>query len=172
MRSWLLLTAVVVMLVAEAVDVGATPLMADPGKPVVFWPPGIAVLDSNFHPHPDRNRVFYVGSRKQTRVWWAKYTSIAYDPAYNFKKYGVLAIFYKGQAAGFEAGFEPKIESIEESAAGDLSAKITVACYNETSCGGAQPDPSHPWGILILVRIVKQSLLVPPKTVHVTTASA
>jgi hypothetical protein len=28
---------------------------------------------------------------------------------------------------------------------------------------------SLPWGILIEVLIVKQSLLVPPKTVHVTT---
>jgi hypothetical protein len=170
MRSWLLLPAVVVALVAAAA--GAKPLAAGPGKPVVFFPPGIGVLDSGFHPDKDANRVFYIGSRKQTRVWWAKYTSITYDPEYNFKKYGVLAIFYKGQAAGFEAGFDPKIEYIEESAAGELSAKITLTCYGATSCGGHRADPSHPWGIMILVLIVKRSLLVPPKTVQVTTASA
>jgi hypothetical protein len=31
-------------------------------------------------------------------------------------------IFYKGQGAGFGAGFDPKIEYIEESPAGDVSA--------------------------------------------------
>jgi hypothetical protein len=170
MRSWLLFPAVVVALVADAA--GAKPLAADPSKPVVFWPPAIGSLDSGFRPDKDKNRVFYVGSRKQTHVWWTKYTNIAYDPEYNFKKYGVLAIFYKGQAAGFRAGFDPKIDYIEESAAGELSAKVTITCYNATSCRGAQADPSHPWGIMILVLIVKRSLLVPPKTVQVTTASA
>jgi hypothetical protein len=170
MRSWLLLPTVLVALVGTGA--GAMPLKADSDKPVVFWPPGIGVLESSFHPHRDRNHVFYVGSLKQARaVGLTKVTPIAYDPYYNFKKYGVLAIFYKGQAAGFEAGFEPKIEFIEESAAGDLSAKVDIACYDAPSCGDAQPDPSHPWGILIDVLIVKQSLLVPPKTVHVTTAS-
>jgi hypothetical protein len=168
MKSRLLLGALLVTLVSEGA--AAMPLKADSNKPVAFWPPGIGTLDSSFHPHRDRNHVFYVGSRKQARaVGLTKILPIAYDPYYNFKKYGLLVIFYKGQAAGFGAGFEPKIEFIEESAAGDLSAKVDIACYNATSCGGHQPDPSHPWGILIEVLIVKQSLLAPPKTVHVTT---
>jgi len=129
----------------------------------------------NFHPHPDGNRVYYAGSLKQARGW-AKFTSIPYNLCpyncdYDFRKYGVFVIFYKGQAAGFGAGFEPKIELIEESAAGDLSAKVDVACYGETSCAGHQVDPSNPWGMYILVRIVKRSLLTAPKTVHVTTVS-
>jgi hypothetical protein len=171
MKSWLLVPAVLVGLVGAGA--GAMPVRADAEKPVVFWPPGIGVLDSSFHPHRDRNHVLYVGSLKQARaVGLTKVLPIAYDRYYNFKKYGVLVIFYKGQAAGFEAGFDPKIEFIEESAAGDLSAKVDLVCYNATSCGGHEPDPSHPWGILIEVLIVKQSLLVPPKTLHVTTASA
>ena len=170
MKSRLLLGALLVTLVSEGA--AAMPLKADPNKPVACWSPGIGTLASSFHPHRDRNHVFYVGSRKQARaVGLTKILPIAYDPSYNFKKYGVLAIFYKGQAAGFGAGFEPKIEYIQESSAGDLSAKIDIFCYDEPSCGGHQPDPTHPWGILIDVLIVKQSLLVPPRTVHVTTAS-
>ena len=170
MKSRLLLGALLVTLVSEGA--AAMPLEADPNKPVAFWSPGIGTLASSFHPHRDRNHVFYVGSLKQARaVGLTKVLPIAYDRYYNFKKYGVLVIFYKGQAAGFGAGFEPKIEYIQESSAGDLSAKIDIFCYDEPSCGGHQPDPTHPWGILIDVLIVKQSLLVPPRTVHVTTAS-
>jgi hypothetical protein len=154
---------------------GATSVTADPPKPVVFLSPEIAPLAHNYHPGPDRNRVYYAGSLKQARGW-AKFTSIPlnlcpYNCEYDFRKYGVFVIFYKGQAAGFEAGFDPKIEFIEESAAGELSAKVDVPCYGATSCAGHQPDPSHPWGMYILVRIVKRSLLVPPKTVHVPTSA-
>ena len=174
MRSWLLLPTLLIALVGKAA--GATPITADLGKPVVFLPPEIGSLAPDDHPRPDRNRVYYAGSLKQARGW-AKFTSIPsnlcpYNCENDFRKYAVFVIFYKGQAAGFGAGFEPKIEFIEESAAGDLSAKVDVACYGATSCGGHQPDPSHPWGIYILVRIVKHSLLAAPKTVHVTTASA
>ena len=174
MRSWLLLPTLLIALVGKAA--GATPVTADPPKPVVFLSPEIATLASNFHPHPDRNRVYYAGSLKQARAW-AKFTSIPYNLCpyncdYDFRKYGVFVIFCQGQAAGFGAGFDPKIEFIEESAAGDLSAKVDVTCYGATSCAGRPPDPTHPWGIYILVRIVKHSLLTAPKTVHVTTASA
>ena len=173
MNRRLLLLAVLVALIGEAA--GATPLKADSEKPVAFLSPEIASLASTFHPRRDANRVYYGATLKQTRAW-ARFTSIPYNLCpynceYDFRKYGVLVIFYKGQAAGFGAGFEPKIEYIEESPAGDLSAKVDIACYGASSCGNAKPDPSHPWGIYILVRIVKRSLLVPPKTVHVITAS-
>src|SRR5919201_494367 len=129
MKSRLLLGALLVALVSEGA--AAMPLEADPYKPVAFWYPGIGMLASSFHPHRDWNHVFYVGSLKQARaVGLTKILPITYDPSYNFKKYGELTIFYKGQAAGFGAGFDPKIEYIEESSAGDLSAKIDIFCYD------------------------------------------
>ena len=172
MRSWLLLFAVVGALAAGVV--GARPIAAESDKPVVFLSPELASVDPNFRPHPDRNRVYYAGSLKQARGW-AKYTSIPYNLCpyncdYDFRKYGVFVIFYRGQAARIEGGFDPSIDYIEESSAGELSAKVIASCY-APSCKEAQADPSHhQWGMYILVRIVKKSLLVPPKTVRVTTA--
>ncbi|HEX6680870.1 MAG TPA: hypothetical protein VF063_09515 [Gaiellaceae bacterium] len=173
MRRWLLLDVVVVALVVGAAT--AAPLKADTGKRVVFLSPELAAVSAKFHPRPDRNRVFYAGSLRQARGW-AKFTSIPYNLCpdnceFDFRKYGVLVIFYKGQAARYDGGFDPRIDYIEESAAGELSAKVTAACY-APSCKEAQPDPSDQWGMYILVRIVKKSLLVPPKMVRVTTASA
>ena len=172
MRSWLLLVAVVVALAAGAV--GAAPIDAESDKPVVFSSPELAAVDPNFHPHPNKNRVYYAGSLKQA-LGWAKYTSIRnnlcpYNCEFDFRKYGVFVIFYKGQVDRIEGGFDPSIDYIEESAARELSAKVIAACY-APSCKEAQADPSdHQWGMYILVRIVKKSLLVPPKTVRVTTA--
>jgi hypothetical protein len=172
MKRWLLLPAIGVTLVTGAGT--AAPLKADSGNPVVFLSPELASVDPNFHPHPDRNRVYYAGSLKQARGW-AKYTSIPYNLCpnnceYDFRKYGVFVIFYKGQVDRIEGGFDPRIDDIEESAAAELSAKVTAACY-APACKEAQADPSdHQWGMYILVRIVKKSLLVPPKTVRVTTA--
>ena len=171
MRKWLLLPAVAVTLVIGATT--ATPLEADPGSPVVFLSPELASVAPNFHPHPDRNRVYYAGSLKQARGW-AKYTSVPYNLCpnnceFDFRKYGVFVIFYKGQGARYEGGFDPKIDYIEESAAGELSAKVTTPCY-APSCKVAQSDPTDQWGMYLLVKIVKKSLLVPPKTVRVTTA--
>jgi hypothetical protein len=32
--------------------------------------PELASVDPNFHPHPDRNRVYYAGSLKQALAGW------------------------------------------------------------------------------------------------------
>jgi len=37
----------------------------------------------------------------------------------DFRKYGLLAVFYKGHSAGFD----PEAQSVEESAAGELSVR-------------------------------------------------
>jgi len=90
-----------------------------------------------------------------------------YNPVdVDFKKYGVLAVFYKGHSAGFD----PEARSVEESAAGNLSAEITLECYNAAYCATPPYDPAHPWGIYVLLLIDKGSLVAPVKTLSVTTA--
>ena len=122
---------------------GVTPLKAYSEKPVVFLPPEIASLDSTFHSRRDANRVYYAATLKQTRGW-ARFTSIPYNLCpynceYDFRKYGVLVIFYKGQAAGFGAGFEPKIEYIEESPAAICRPGLTSRATGPRLVGTRSP---------------------------------
>jgi hypothetical protein len=136
---------------------------------VSFWEKGWGVLSPNFHPRRDGNRVFYAGSLKQARKGAFRFTSIGvpYKPVdIDFKKYGVLGVFYKGHSAGFD----PEAQSVEESAAGNLSAKITLECYNATYCAAPPRVPAQPWGIYVLLVIDKRSLVAPIKTLSVTTA--
>jgi len=142
---------------------------ADPHQPVSFWEREWGVVSSNFHPRRDGNRVFYAGSLKQARKGAFRFTALGlpYNPVdFSFKKYGVLGVFYKGHSAGFIA----EAQSVEESAAGNLSATITLGCYNATYCATPPYDPSHPWGIYVLLLIDKRSLVAPVKTLSVTTA--
>jgi hypothetical protein len=173
MKGWLLLLAIAALLLAGgAVALPPPPPPPPPlplpicrQEPVSFCEPGWGVVDGNFHPRRDGNRVFYLGSLEQARkARWARPFPFTYDPAYNFKKYGVLAVFYKGHSAGFE----PEAQSVEESAAGDLSATFRLECYNAMLCATPPYDPAHPWGIVVLLLIDKGSLLAPPKTLHVT----
>jgi hypothetical protein len=92
---------------------------------------------------------------------------LPYNPVdIDFKKYGVLGVFYKGHSAGFD----PEAQSVEESAAGSLSAKITLECYNAAYCATPPYDPAHPWGLYVLLVIDKRSLVASIKTLSVTTA--
>jgi hypothetical protein len=170
MKGWLLLVAIGALLLARGAAGRPAPPPSLPCRqePVSFCEQGWGVVGANFHPRRDGNRVFYVESLKQARrLGWARYLGIPYDPtAYNFKKYGVLAVFYRG----YSVGFDPQAQSVEESAAGDLSATIRLECYNATFCATPPYDPTHPWGIYVLLSIDKGSLLAPPKTLHVTTA--
>jgi hypothetical protein len=168
MRSWVLLLAISALLLTGGAAALSRPT-ADPHQPVSFWEREGGVVSSNFHPRRDGNRVFYAGSLKQARKGAFRFTALGlpYNPVdFSFKKYGVLAVFYKGHSSGFEA----EAQSVEESAAGNLSATITLECYNPTYCATPPYDPSHPWGIYVLLLIDKRSLVAPVKTLSVTTA--
>ena len=142
----------------------AEPLGTRSDKPVTFWAKEGGEVDSSFHPRKDRNRVFYAASLKQDRGWMG-FTSIPYNPGdYNFKKYSLLAVFYKGHT-----GFSANVQSVQESAAGDLSATIAVDCYNPSLCAAPPSEPSPSWGIYVVIQIDKRSLVRPPKTLYVTT---
>ena len=143
--------------------------MRDPHQPVSFRETEWGAVSPNFHPRRDGNRVFYAGSLKQARKGAFRFTSIGlpYNPVdIDFRKYGVLGVFYKGHSAGFD----PEAQSVEESAAGNLSAKITLECYNATYCAAPPRHPAQPWGIYVLLVIDKRSLVAPIKTLSVTTA--
>jgi hypothetical protein len=161
MRSCLLLLMTAGLLAASAA--AAEPLGTKSEKPVTFWEKEGGEVDSGFHPRKDRNRVLYAASLKQDRGWmWV--TSIPYNPGdYNFKKYSLLAVFYKGHE-----GFSATVQSVQESPAGDLSATVTLDCYNPSLC--ASPPPDSFWGIYVVIQIDKRSLVRPPKTLYVTTA--
>jgi hypothetical protein len=167
MRGFLVAFSVACMLLASGAAAG--PLDADSSKPLakkVVFVPGVeaGVAQSGFHPPRGGNRVFYAASLKQARGW-ARFTSIPNNPGdYDFSKYSVLAVFYKGRSVA-----DATFDSAQESAAGDLSAMVTLVCDNPL-CPAPPNDPSHPWGMYVLVKIVKPSLLKPPKTLHVATA--
>ena len=74
---------------------------------MTFWAREFGAVGPGFHPRKDRNRVFYAASLKQGHGW-VSFTSIPHNPAdYNFKKYSILAIFYKGHSAGFLLNHPP-----------------------------------------------------------------
>ena len=57
-------------------------------------------------------------------------TSIPNNPGdYDFKKYSVFAVFYKGHQ-----GYSATVGSVQESPAGKLSATVAVDCYNPSLC--------------------------------------
>jgi len=164
----MLLLAIATLLSAEG-SAALPPPNVDPQQPVSFRETEWGALPPNFHPRRDGNRVFYAGSLKQARKGAFRFTALGvpYNPVdFSFKKYGVLGVFYKGHSAGFIL----EAQSVEESAAGNLSATITLECYNATYCATPPHDPSHPWGIYVLVLIDKRSLIAPVKTLSVTTA--
>ena len=168
MRGWVLLLAMATLLSVEGAA-ALPPPNADPHQPVSFWEKGSGALPPNFQSRRDGNRVFYARSLKQARKGAFRFTSIGlpYNPVdIDFKKYGVLGVFYKGHSAGFD----PEAQSVEESAAGNLSATITLECYNATYCAAPPRVPAQPWGIYVLLVIDKRSLVAPVKTLSVTTA--
>ena len=155
MRGWVLLLAMATLLSVEGAA-ALTPPNADPHQPVSFWEKGSGTLPPNFQSRRDGNRVFYARSLKQARKGAFRFTSIGlpYNPVdIDFKKYGVLGVFYKGHSAGFD----PEAQSVEESAAGNLSATITLECYNATYCATPPRVPAEPWGIYVLLVIDKRS---------------
>jgi hypothetical protein len=162
MRSCLLLLVTTGMLAASAA--AAEPLGTKTDKPVTFWAKEGGVVDSGFHPRKDRNRVFYAASLKQDRGWMS-FTSIPNNPDdYNFKKYALFAVFYKGHQ-----GYSATVQSVQESPAGALSARVTVDCYNPSLCAAPPPELADFWGIYVVIQIDKRSLVRPPKTLYVTT---
>jgi hypothetical protein len=168
MRGWVLLLAMASLLSAGG-TAALPPPNADPHQPVSFWEKGWGAVPPNFQPRRDGNRVFYARSLEQARKGAFRFTSIGlpYNPVdIDFKKYGVLGVFYKGHSAGFD----PEAQSVEESAAGNLSATITLECYNATYCATPPRVPAEPWGIYVLLVIDKRSLVAPVKTLSVTTA--
>jgi hypothetical protein len=145
----------------------AKPLDASSGKPLfkrlVFHQGeagAVEANDSRFNPRKDGNRVFYAASFKQASGW-AGVTSIpANDEPYDFGKYAVLAVFYKGCTLyGFDF---PEVSSVRESVAGGLSATITLK-------GAKCAAPPDLWGMYVLTLIDKRSLDGRPKRLHVTT---
>jgi hypothetical protein len=160
-RSCLLLLMTAGTLAASAA--AAEPLGPKTDKPVTFLDREGGSVRPDFHSRKDRNRVFYAASLKQDRGWmWT--TSIPNNPGdYDFKKYSVFAVFYKGHQ-----GYGATVRSIEESPAGKLSATVAVDCYNPSLCA-APPDPADSWGIYVVVQIDKRSLVRPPKALYVTT---
>lgn len=160
MRSCLLLLVSTGLLAASAA--AAEPLGTKSDKPVTFLAKEGGEVDSSFHPRRDRNRVFYAASLK---YGWMGFTSIPYNPGdYNFKKYSVLAVFYKGHT-----GYSATVQSVQESAAGDLSATVAVDCYNPSLCAAPPSEPAASWGIYVVIQIDKRSLVRPPKALYVTT---
>lgn len=153
----------------SAAGAGASPrAAADPQQPVWFFENEWGAVSSNFHPRRDGNRAFYARTLKQARKGAFRFTSIGlpYNPVdIDFRKYGLLAVFYKGRSAGFD----PEAQSVGESAAGQLSAKITLECYNAALCATPPYDPGA-WGIYVVLMIRKGSLVAPVKTLSVTTA--
>jgi hypothetical protein len=142
----------------------AEPLGTKSDEPVTFLEREGGLVNSDFHSRKDRNRVFYAASRKQDRGWmWV--TSIPNNPGdYDFKKYSLFAVFYKGHQ-----GYSATVRSVQESPAGRLSATVAVDCYNPALCA-APPELANFWGIYVVIQIDKRSLIRPPKTLHVTTA--
>jgi hypothetical protein len=177
MRAWLLLLPIAALLLAGGAAALPSPPPPSPPlpplpcrqEPVAFCEKEWGQLPSNFHPRRHGNRVFYATSLKQARQGAFRFTALGlpYNPVdVSFKRYGVLGIFYKGHSAGFD----PEAQSVEESATGQLSAKITLECYNATSCATPPNDPAQPWGLYVLLVIDKRSLVAPVKTLSVTTA--
>jgi hypothetical protein len=166
-RGSVLVLAIVGLL--SAAGAAASPSStADPQRPVWFFEKEFGAVPSNFHPRRDGNRVFYARTLKQARKGAFRFTSfgLPYNPVdVDFRKYGLLAVFYKGHSAGFD----PEAQSVEESAAGELSAKITLDCYNAALCAAPTDDPGA-WGIYVVLMIKKGSLVAPVKTLSVTTA--
>jgi hypothetical protein len=160
MRSCLLLLVSTGLLAASVA--AAEPLGTKSDKPVTFLAKEGGEVDSSFHPRRDRNRVFYAASLK---YGWMGFTSIPYNPGdYNFKKYSVLAVFYKGHT-----GYSATVQSVRESPAGDLSATVAVDCYNPSLCAAPPSEPAASWGIYVVIQIDKRSLVRPPKALYVTT---
>jgi hypothetical protein len=177
MKGWLLLLAIAALLLAGGAAALPPPPPPPPPplppwpnchqEPVSFCEKEWGAVPSNFHPRRDGNRVFYAATLKQARKGAFRFTSygLPYNPVdVDFKKSGLLAVFYKGHSAGFD----PEAQSVEESAAGDLSATIALECYNATFCATPPYDPSA-WGIYVVLVIDKGSLVGPVKTLHVTT---
>jgi hypothetical protein len=163
MRSWLLLLITAGVLAANAA--AAEPLGTRSDKPVTFLNREGGSVESSFHPRKDRNRVFYAASLKQDRGWMG-FTSIPNNPGdYNFKKYSVFAVFYKGHQ-----GYSATVQSVQESPAGALSATVAVDCYNASLCAAPTPELADFWGIYVVIQIDKRSLVRPPKALYVTTA--
>jgi hypothetical protein len=162
MRRCLLLLMTAGMLAASAA--AAEPLGTKTDKPVAFLNREGGSVDPTFRPRKDRNRVFYAASLKQDRGWMG-FTSIPNNPGdYDFKRYSVFAVFYKGHQ-----GYLANVQSVRESPAGKLSATVSVDCYNPSLCA-APPGPADSWGIYVVIQIDKRSLVRPPKTLYVTTA--
>lgn len=162
MRICLLLLVTTGMLAASAA--AAEPLGTKTDKPVSFLNREGGSVDPTFHPRKDRNRVFYAASLKQDRGWMG-FTSMPNNPGdYDFKRYSVFAVFYKGHQ-----GYLANVQSVRESPAGKLSATVAVDCYNPSLCA-APPGPADSWGIYVVIQIDKRSLVRPPKTLYVTTA--
>jgi len=162
MRRCLLLLVTAGLLAASAAAAG--PLSRKTDKPVTFLEKEGGSVNPDFHPRKDRNRVFYAASLKQDRGWMWN-TSIPNNPGdYDFKRYSVFAVFYKGHE-----GYTATVRSVQESPAGKLSATVAVDCYNPSLCA-APPEPANSWGIYVVIQIDKRSLVRPPKTLYVTTA--
>lgn len=146
----------------------ATPLKAESGKPVIFLSPELASVDPNFRPHPDRNRVYYAGSLKQARGW-AKYTSIPYNLCpnnceYDFRKYGVFVIFYKGRTEKRRASRDYRATSAKRSA--------TSPCWYGRNHSRAKSSPgiinTSPGSaaITVLLRSARRTTPVTPIGIH------
>jgi len=162
MRRCLLLLVTAGLLAASAAAAG--PLSRKTDKPVTFLEKEGGEVDPGFRPRKDRNRVFYAASREQDRGWMS-FTRIPNNPGdYDFKRYSVFAVFYKGHE-----GYTATVRSVQESPAGKLSATVAVDCYNPSLCA-APPEPANSWGIYVVIQIDKRSLVRPPKTLYVTTA--
>jgi hypothetical protein len=160
MRGWVLLLSTVTLLLAGGASAGPRPTVI---SQVQFTELEQGAVRPDFHARRDGNRVFYAGSLRQARRW-VRFTRIPFNPV-DFKTYGLLAIFYEGDWAAYST---PEPQWIEESAAGDLSAKITLHC---APCGHPVPRLfPQPWGFYIVLLIDKGSLAAPPKTLTVTTA--
>jgi hypothetical protein len=161
MRGWVLLLSTATLLLAGAASAGPPPTVV---SQVRFTELEQGAVRPDFHARRYGNRVFYAGSLKQARRW-VRFTRIPFNPV-DFKTYGLLAIFYEWE--WWAAYATPEPQWVEESRAGDLSAKITLQC---APCGyPAPPLFPQPWGIYIVLLIDKGSLAAPPKTLSVTTA--
>jgi len=121
---------------------------------------------SSFPPPPRRNRVFYAGSLKQARKGAFRFNRPRppYNPVDSASKYGVLGVFYKATRR-----IRGEAQSVEESAAGNLTATITLGATTRRTVRYPPYDPrtlGHSPSLLI----DKRSLVAPVKTLSVTTA--
>jgi hypothetical protein len=192
MRGWAVLLGVVALAVPAGALSDRSPYGSGGGPSATTIPPPVyrgysvvseGLVSAKFRSRRDGNRVFYAGSAEQARPWLPFVTPRFREP--DFKRYGLLAIFYRHTPGG-----NPGIDFL-----GVRGSTLSVDVVLFPFCGGrAAPCPfsmwmvdgsaiemcgqdgtcANPWGEYLLVEVDKAmlSLSSHPKRVIVTETPA